>query len=115
MSEVEHRRAPRKRASSPMPVTDVMSEQVIGQLGNLSTSGMMLIGFRAPATDAVYQVSLTLPDGYGQRHTIQLGIQEQWHEPAAAPGQYWSGYRIVAAGEEDTRIMEAWLGPDLAG
>jgi len=115
MSEVEHRRAPRKRASSPMPVTDAMSAQVIGQLGNLSASGMMLIGLRAPATDAVYQVSLSLPDEYGRRQAIQLGIQEQWHEPAAAPGQYWSGYRIVAASEEDTRTMEAWLGPDVTG
>jgi hypothetical protein len=115
MSEVEHRRAPRKRASSPMPVTDVMSEKVIGQLGNLSASGMMLIGLRAPATDAVYQVSLALPDAYGKRQTIQLGIQEQWHEPAAAPGQYWSGYRIVAASDEDAHVIEAWLGPELTG
>ncbi|HEV7776576.1 MAG TPA: PilZ domain-containing protein [Luteibacter sp.] len=115
MSEVEHRRAPRKRASSPMPVMDVMSEQVIGQLGNLSTSGLMLIGLRAPATDAVYQVSLALPDAYGHRRPIQLGIQEQWHEPAAAPGQYWSGYRIVAVSDEDTRMMENWLGPELTG
>jgi hypothetical protein len=110
LPDIEQRRAPRKRANAPMPVVDLMAEQVMGQLGNLSITGMMLIGMRAPTAEAVYQVSLALPDDNGLQHTIQLGIQEQWHEPASAQGQFWSGYRIVAVGDEETRILEAWLG-----
>jgi hypothetical protein len=114
-SDIEHRRAPRKHVNASVPVLDVMSGQVMGHMGNLSATGMMLIGVRAPAPDAVYQVSLALPDERGLPRAVQLGIQEQWHEPAAAQGQYWSGYRIVAAGDADTHAMQAWLGPDVQG
>ncbi len=60
-SEFEQRRAPRKRASSPMPVIDVMSEGVVGQLGNLSATGLMLLVGHAPRSGVVQQVVFTFP------------------------------------------------------
>ena len=39
------RRAERKRASAAAIVTDVISGQPMGHLGNLSSSGMLLIAF----------------------------------------------------------------------
>jgi hypothetical protein len=106
---IEQRRAHRKQVHSPMPVTDVISEQVMGQVGNLSATGIMLIGARAPVSDAVYQISFALPGESGGRPPIELGIQEQWNESAGTPGQYWSGYRIVAVSDTDNSRVEAWL------
>lgn len=109
--EFEQRRAPRKRANSPMPVMDVMTERVIGQLGNLSATGLMLLGTGQPRSGAVHQVVFTLPSAHPSDHRVEIGIQEQWHEPAASQGQFWSGYRIVAASEEDVRAIDEWVGP----
>ncbi|MDF4003806.1 PilZ domain-containing protein [Luteibacter sp. PPL552] len=106
----EQRRAPRKQVTSPMPVTDVMHDRVIGQLGNLSVGGLLLIGPGAPTPGLVRQVSFALPDGE-RTHRVTLGIQEQWHEPAATAGQFWSGYRIVAASDDDLRRIDEWVGP----
>lgn len=106
------RRAERKRTSATTIVTDVISGQTIGQLGNLSSTGMLLIGSHLPAAEGLYQVSMALPPGRRTSaitpHTIEVGIQEQWHEPAAS-GQVWAGYRIVAINEQDAVQLEHWL------
>jgi len=105
------RRAERKRASAAAIVTDVISGQPMGHLGNLSSSGMLLIGAQTPRSEALYQVSVALPEadqGAAPPQSIEVGIQEQWHEPATS-GQVWAGYRIVAIGEEDVSRLDRWL------
>lgn len=105
------RHAPRKRASPAPTVTDLISGQAMGHVGNLSSTGMLLIGPLPPRSEALYQVGLTLPrvnSLRGQSVAITLGIQEQWHEPAAS-GQTWAGYRIVAISDEDVAQLHGWL------
>lgn len=109
--DIEQRRAPRKRASSPLPIVDVMTDGVVGQLGNLSATGLMLLGAQAPRSGAVHQVAFMLPGIRQAEYRVELGIQEQWHEPAAMAGQFWSGYRIVAASDDDVRAIDEWIGP----
>lgn len=105
----EQRRAPRKRPDYIVTVTDTISGQPLGHLGNLSANGMLLISQHAPRSEALYQVSLPLPAHDGSTPTIEIGIQEQWHEPAATPGQIWSGYRIIAIGSTDAAQLVRWL------
>lgn len=111
-SPANQRRAERKRANFTAVVTDVISGQPIGHLGNLSSTGMLLISAQAPRSEAIYQVSMSLP-GAGRLLTesqpIEVGIQEQWHEPAASPGQIWAGFRIVAISDADAARLEGWL------
>ncbi len=109
--DFEQRRAPRKQATSPMPIVDVMTERVLGQLGNLSATGLMLLGAPPPRAGAVHQVAFTLRDAQHREHRVEIGIQEQWHEPAATARQFWSGYRIVAASDDDVRAIDEWIGP----
>lgn len=105
----EQRRAPRKRPDYIVTVTDAMTGDPLGHLGNLSSNGMLLISQHSPRSEAVYQVSLPLPAHDGSAPSIEVGIQEQWHEPAATPGQIWSGYRIIAIGSADAAQLEHWL------
>ncbi|TPG11700.1 PilZ domain-containing protein [Rhodanobacter glycinis] len=112
MSNPNQRRAERKRASVNAIVTDAISGEPIGHLGNLSSTGMLLIIAQAPRSEAIYQVSMTLP-GSGrlltQTQPIEVGIQEQWHEAAASSGQIWAGYRIVAITDADAARLDSWL------
>ncbi|MET0937102.1 MAG: PilZ domain-containing protein [Luteibacter sp.] len=110
-NDFEQRRAPRKRVSSPMPIVDVMTERVIGQLGNLSATGMMVLASHAPRKGAVHQIAFTLPGAHHQDHRVEIGVQEQWHEPAHSGNNVWAGYRIVAASEDDVRAIDEWIGP----
>jgi len=106
------RRAERKRANVTTIVTDVISGLPIGQLGNLSSTGMLLICTRPPRSEALYQVSMMLPSSSRmlvETQPIEIGIQEQWHETAASSGQVWAGYRIVAIDDNDAARMDSWL------
>lgn len=109
MNSPEQRRAPRKRPDYSVAVTDSITGLPLGHLCNLSSNGMLLIGQRIPRSEAVYQVSLPLPRHDGAAPTIEIGVQEQWHEPAATPGQTWAGYRIIAIGNADATQLEHWL------
>lgn len=109
MNAPEQRRAPRKRPDYSVTVMDTITGQPLGHLGNLSSNGMLLIGQRIPRNEAVYQVSLTLPRHDGSMPAIEIGIQEQWHEPAATPGQTWAGYRIIAIGNAEATQLDQWL------
>jgi hypothetical protein len=109
ITSIDQRRALRKRANFTAVVTDVISGQPIGHLGNLSSNGMLLISAHPPRSEAIYQVSLSLPGLGSSPQTIEVGIQEQWHEAAASPGQVWSGYRIVAIADSDAAMLDAWL------
>ncbi len=110
--DINQRRAERKHTAANPMVTDVISGQPMGHLGNLSSTGMLLIGAQAPRSEALYQVSFSLP-GTGrmltESHPIEIGIQEQWHESAASSGQIWAGYRIVAITDVDATLVEGWL------
>lgn len=106
MSPHEQRRSSRKPVAAGVIATDVIGERALGSLCNLSTGGMLLIGKHEPRDEAIYQVRITLP---GERHPIELGLQEQWHDPAATPGQFWAGYRIIAATKEHEKLLETWL------
>lgn len=115
MSTSNQRRAERKRATVNAIVTDVISGLPIGHLGNLSSTGMLLIIAQAPRSEALYQVSMTLPGSgrmLSQSQPIEVGIQEQWHESAASSGQIWAGYRIVAITDADAARIESWLAQD---
>lgn len=105
----DQRRAGRKSVDVVTEVTDVITGVPIGQIGNLSGTGMLLIGPRAPRSEAIYQLRLPLPDGGGSSQYIEVGVQEQWHEHAASADQFWAGYRIIAITEESETILQAWL------
>ena len=106
------RRAERKRTVTTAIVTDAISGLPIGHVGNLSSTGMLLITTQAPRSEAIYQVSLSLPAAgraLVQSQPIEAGIQEQWHEAAASSAQIWGGYRIVAISESDAARLDSWL------
>lgn len=111
--DTNQRRAQRKRADANAVVTDVISGEAIGHLGNLSSTGMLLISAQPPRSEALYQVSFSLPGAgrmLAQSQPIEVGIQEQWHESAASSGQIWAGFRIVAITDVDAARLEEWLG-----
>ena len=106
MKTREQRRAPRKPVDTGVVATDAITGQPLGHLCNLSASGLMLIGGHQPRSEGIYQVRLALP---GMNGHLELGLQEQWHDPAAGHGQFWVGYRIIAIDKSNDELLERWL------
>ncbi|UXI67903.1 PilZ domain-containing protein [Tahibacter amnicola] len=106
---VEHRRAPRKRAEEIIQVTNAITGEVVGRVGNLSIDGMMLVANRPAREDALYQFIFSLPDERGHLHQLEVGMHEQWTEPANVPGQHWVGMRFIDIGADDLAVLHGWL------
>ena len=106
---VEHRRAPRVRAGEAIQVTNAITGEIAGRVGNLSSDGMMLVSEHPAREDALYQFSFSLPDARGRLHVLEIGMHEQWIEPASVPGQHWVGLRFIDIASEDQAVLNAWL------
>jgi hypothetical protein len=106
----EHRRNLRKRAHHAIAVNDAITGQQIGHVGNLSVDGMLLISSRQLPEDALFQLTFELPETASTRlQTIEVGVHEQWCEPANVPGQFWTGFRIIDIGADDFDVLRNWV------
>ncbi len=103
----ERRSAPRKPVQAPIVVTDAITGENVGRIGNLSRNGMMLICNQPLHDGALYQLRFRL-DGSGPE--IEAGVHTMWTEQASTGGYQWSGLRIISISKPDARALEEWLG-----
>jgi len=105
----EYRRAKRRRATIDISVIDAMTEQVVGKIGNLSESGVLLILGNAPCADALFQFRFDLPGDSGRPLDVEVGAHELWQDDAAAPGQVWAGFRFIDVSSQSLQNIRAWV------
>jgi hypothetical protein len=105
----EQRRSKRKYVDGLVQVTNAMTGVVIGRVGNLSIDGMMIIANTPIREDALFQVVLHLPDEHGRPTPLEVGLHEQWTEPASSPGQFWAGFRIIDIASRDFELLKGWV------
>jgi hypothetical protein len=105
----EFRRARRRKVADTIMVTDTMTDNVIGRIGNLSETGMLLIASAPLVEDALYQIRFLLPDASGIDASVEVGVHLLWLDRASAPGQAWTGFRFIALAEEQAARMRNWI------
>jgi len=106
----EQRSSQRKRAETTIQVSNAITGQWVGHIGNLSVDGMLLISDQRLPDDALFQFIFQLPDAAGGRaRNLEIGVHEQWSEAANVPGQFWTGFRIIDISPEDYEILYDWV------
>ena len=106
----EYRRSLRKAAYVTIPVSNKMTGEVMGRIGNLSADGMLMV-CDAPVVDgALFQLGFELTNAQGRPQAIDVGVQEMWAEAANVPGQYWSGFHFIDISGKDLEAIESWIG-----
>jgi hypothetical protein len=99
---------PRRAVAGVTDVVDVMTGEVVGQLGNLSVGGMLLIAHSPPLVeDALYQLRFALPGEDGRE--LEVGAHVLWRDDASAPGQSWVGLRFLGLSPEAIRALGDWV------
>lgn len=104
----EYRRARRRQVADTIHVIDSMTEAVIGHIGNVSESGMLVMASAPLAIDALYQLRFALPDGSG-RSAFEVGAHLLWRDEASAPGQAWAGFRFITMSDEQMQHLRRWI------
>lgn len=104
----EFRRAKRRKASDTILVTDTMTGHVIGRIGNVSQTGLLLIASEPLVDDALYQLQFALPHDQGST-PVDVGAHLLWMDHASARAQLWAGFRFIALGAEQNRHLRSWI------
>ena len=105
----EQRRSKRKPPDQEIEVVNAMTGHVVGRIGNLSCDGMMLVANELLRDDALYQFTFSLPDASGEKSALEVGMHEQWSEPAGVANQYFAGFRIIDISERDQELLQQWV------
>jgi len=110
----EARRSPRRQVPDMVPVLDMMEDAVVGRLGNLSESGMLLLASVPLHEDALYQLRFALPQ-LGREAQIDVGVHLLWSERAQALGQAWAGFRFLTISPAHRELLRQWINAGPAG
>ncbi|HTD28788.1 MAG TPA: DUF1631 family protein, partial [Xanthomonadaceae bacterium] len=108
----EHRRKPRRHPDPLVEIQDVMTESLVGRIGNISETGMLIQADQPLVDDALYQFRFALHDRAGTRHSFEVGAHHLWSEPAATPDQSWIGFRFIDISPDDARRLDEWVRGD---
>ena len=103
------RRARRREVTEQIPVTDVMAEAVIGRLGNVSETGMLMIASVPMNDDALFQFRFAISGAGGLSVPLDVGAHLLLHEESNAPGQYWTGFRFLTLSRDHRELLKAWV------
>lgn len=107
----EFRKRRRRDIDRELPVTDTMTGEVVGRMGNLSESGMLLVTSKRLVEDGLYQFAFEHP---GDGEPIELGAHLLWEDRKDAPGTAWAGFRFIGVSEDGARRLRAWIDEDHA-
>lgn len=105
----ESRHQPRKKTTHIIQVTNAMTGEIIGRIGNLSLDGMMLILHQQLRENALFQFIVPLSGQQGQNRKLEIGVCEQWSEEGHLPGQFWAGFRIIDISPADYALLGSWV------
>ncbi len=105
----EYRRARRRKVAETVLVTDSMTDSVIGRIGNLSETGLLLIASAPLNEDALYQFRFALRDAHGRETIFELGAHLLWFDHASAPGQAWAGIRFLGVSDDQAGQLRHWI------
>ena len=111
MSITDARRAQRRNATGIIVVSDVMTAQVIGRIGNVSETGMLLVASQRLREDALYQLQFTLPGSSSTRQVeVDVGAHLLWTGAAHTPGQSLAGLRFLTISPAHLTALREWVG-----
>lgn len=109
MNIEESRRSRRRRVDERVEVVDTMTEQAVGQLGNVSESGLLLLASTTLQDDCLYQLRFTLSDRIGNRNVFEVGVHLLWQSGQAPPGQAWTGFRFLSLEDMQLERLREWI------
>ena len=105
----ERRKHTRKRTSKLLQVVDINTNELLGNVVDISIGGVMLISNREIEDNSVFQLALNIPkdcDGTGQ---IEFGAEVLWTEMSDDSNHFWVGMHIIDISTEAGSKYEAFV------
>ncbi len=105
----ERRKHPRKRTSKLLQIVDVNTNELLGNVVDISLGGVMLICNRAIDDNSVFQVALNVPEDYNGAGQIEFGAEVLWAESSGDSNQFWVGMHIIDISSDAVSRFEGFV------
>ncbi len=102
----EQRRLDRKTLRPPVQVLDAMTGDRLGQIGNISSQGLMIISPDPIGEGLLFQLNFSLPFDDGKQRAFTVGAHCLWCSEAESTGTHWAGFEIMDIAEDDAALLE---------
>lgn len=103
------RKLERKELSQTIQVHDIINGGLFGELVNITTEGIMVMTDREIETQAIFQLSLELPEPLIGSAQLVLGADCLWCRRAENFSRYWAGFQVIDASELALEQIEALI------
>ena len=100
----DQRRFQRATPEEVVKVHDSLTGEVLGQIGNLSANGMMLITDTRIEEDRILQIHFGLVAD-GEKRTVNVGVRSLWLQTANIASRFWVGLEIIDISDEDEAFL----------
>ncbi len=104
-TSVDQRREPRLEILENLNVSDVGSGQILGQLANISSEGLMLVSPRPLSTGRSYRLLIPLVSEGIDGARIEVTAESLWCEDVNNSGTYWTGFHITTISAADQSLL----------
>ena len=109
MSQSSKRRSIRKRAAHAIMVSNSMTGDTMGRIGNLSLDGLMLIASKPVHEEHYFQVSFPLTTRTLGAGKLEIGVQCLWAEQSRSANAHFAGFRIIDIADSDLPLLRRWV------
>lgn len=101
--KTDQRQIERHQLSSYLAVYNARTGRSMGQIGNLSTSGLMLISLLPVMVGHIFDMQVRIPEGEGER-IMNFQALSHWCQADVSPGHFDSGFSIVSNQREFSEL-----------
>lgn len=102
----EKRKDKRRNIIYYLRVFDRNTDQLVGQLVDITTSGMKLVSETPIESDAVFQLRMVLPEEIGQKKEIGFDVKSMWCKRDVNPNFFSIGFEFEDISTEDIKIIQ---------
>lgn len=103
------RRHPRRKTEHTIQVEDMVTQNLLGTISDLSETGMMLVTRTHIDADSLYQCLLHFPPALLLGEAMTIGCQELWSETSELDGLTIVGFRFIDISREDRKRLKQWV------
>jgi hypothetical protein len=106
----DNRSQPRKVCDARIDILDAETDQIIGNLVNISLSGFMMITTQSLPENYVFQFKISFGSESAKTQVVQVGAESLWVQEVEGSAQRWMGFHIIDISEADLAIIDTLIG-----
>ena len=92
-----------------LPVIDINTGEIVGDVANLSSSGFMVLSLSPRLVHSVIQMSMALPVEIAGVKSLHFGAECLWCNATGDQEHYWIGFHLIDISTHDQDVLDQFV------